>query len=356
MSRPRTVDARPTVSDWTGTDGATENPRQTRLSFSSDTSARSNHKNLSLVFSPSFDDSLYGQAKAWIINHPGGNLAWDLATVSTATTPATSDISGAAVGGSPAGAVSINTATAYDSATKDLGFVQVQLDASSQTAEFDTADQLVADPVLAFELLRADPANHALAPDLSGLDESQGYLFTFSDVELYEASSDGRWTYIGGIQEESFDIRLNTETVSWTKSKPAVIVHQAVSAINADASFRLDHVDPRWLARAIDAVASDNASANTIDIVFDGRPRSTVTGAYVLQWRTIGGHVVRLSFPKAKLSVDGGYRPGDSNFTGMSFMLTGQASGANREVATMAISSVPVEQVLIPMSVAVSTP
>jgi hypothetical protein len=356
MSRPRIQDSRPSLTDWTGTGGATENPRQSSLSFTAQTGARSDHKNLTIDFGASFDDSVYGNTRVWLLNDPGADLAWEAIYAASASTPADTSIAGDTMGGSPGQAALIDSSVAYDSGTKDLGFVQVQMDATGASAAFDTGDEMRMNPVLVFDILRGDPANPALRPDISGVDEGEGYLFTYSDVELYEEDSTQSWTYIGSIREETFDITLATETVEWAKSKPRVIVQQAVSALNANASFQLDQVDPRWLARSLDTAALANSSDDSVDVVLDGRPRATLTQSYVLQWRTYGGHVVRLRLPRARLTPTGSFRPGDTQFAGMTFQLTGMASGADRQVAILSTSAVPVEQMLVPLNVTITTP
>lgn len=355
MSATRITDLVGSYSDWTGASGATENTNQTSLDFGTvAASASGTHKNLSVEFTAG-SSTVYDDIRFWLLNDRAWTAhTWYAKLVTTATTPATTALTGgAAIGTSPDGATKGAAGTYFNvSSNAAIRYLQLQLQVGSSPSVINQGNELLMNPILVTEFQRTAQATTKLRGDYTAIETyDQGYLFTFSDVNLYkiDGTGDGRWQLIAAIKEDSFDLNLAQERVEWMKGKPSATYHQAISKVMTECKFKVDMIDPKWMSLAFDTSATEDTTDNTVDVAIDTYTRPVQYPAWVIEWRMIGGFMARLYVPKGKLSLSGSLQPGGSEFAGAEFTLTGLANG-NRRVSTLRTSLTPIEQAMIPLT------
>lgn len=368
MSKPVIMDARPVTRKHAFTATTVANTLAATVVEELDmgtvsraaTPPNTNVQALTELFPTDFDDSVYETVRTWIAGNPlfSGHTwvgKW-LTDYPWAATQNASIVSGAAIPGNPWGGVgTVNEGAAssiYDAAANLLETFAIQLQVSPTAEIVNSELEKLMNPILTFELSREDAATTKLRYDKSLLDRSRGTMFTFTDVILYEVitiSSVDYWQPVMAIKDESFDIDMATETVDWENGKPLVTFHQAISKLKTDAKFTCYDCDPRWIARALHTTPQENTTNNTVEIEYEAISRPVLYGNYVMKWRTKGGHLVRVHVPRAALSLEGGYKPGEQDFAGRGFMLKGLASGPSNLVSRTHVSRVAMEEIQIPL-------
>lgn len=323
-------------------------------------------RGLTLKYAAGFDDSLYDDIRLWIVNmldltdHSVEIAVDDRVALVFPTGTADVAISGsqlAAYDPYHANSIFANGAVAdiYTPATKLLESILIQAQGGTAPETFDWSKVYMPNPALVIEMPRVDKDVTSLSADYDTMDIIGGQLFTFSEVELYgireNANGDEMWQLIAQIKDQSFDINDGEEVITWTKGKPAIPYHQAISEVMTEVKFQLDEETPKFIASAFDEVAVDNATDATIDFSLTGLSRPVVYQKFGVQWYTQGGFLVRKILPKVKLVKSGSMTPGGDDFAGSEYTMTTLAADSfSKVLSTLKVTKVPTEQLIIPLT------
>jgi hypothetical protein len=371
MSIPSIFDVRPYFQEHAFTASAAISGVASPTRLSSQTgidlgsvgaSANSAQRGLTIQFESAFDDSVFEETRAWIMNLPGfASHKFVIAAASGQSFTAgaaTAIITGIDHPGNPYQAA--KWTSSYDSPSKRIRALLLQLQIGAAPALHNQALSMLTNPVLVVEFQRRNSTITSLPTNQQMFDSlGEGELFTFSDVSIYEVRTNPAdltkemWQYWGAVREETVQPNWGTDRVDWVKGKPTVTFHQALARIMSEVSFQLADPGPYLLAKAWDTNATTNEANNTVEISLNAVTRPTIKSHFVFEWRTQGGFIVRARYPKATMTIQG-YTPGASNFAELPITLTGLATGINREACLLAFTQTPSEQIFLPLTYTVA--
>ena len=358
----------PTWSQWTGAintvpTAGTETEDIESVDFGTVAPGdNSNAIGLSIEFPSNFDDTIHTEgARLFLINKPlavfaGNTIAAEIEAGATFPALALDDPlagpSAAVLGGSYAKAAAVHTLATtaeYDATDKRIADILVQLQVSATPAQRWVGGEIFSCPLLTLVTPRTDydTENRIMRADVIGADLESGHLYNYPNTRLYFIYNYGEateaWYLIEDAMESTIEFEPTKEFTQAMKGRTQVVIHEAVSAVNATLRFTSQQLTPMLEAIAMQTDATRNASLRQVQVDINGC--ACINGvkefAWAMEYQTQGGFLCQKIIPRGTLKFSGAYGGGDS-FTEYGFEVTAKSYGNCRTVAKSTYSDTPV--------------
>ena len=360
----------PKKSEWTGAfdtiaTAGTEIPDIDILDMgTASAGANTDAKAFTVEFESDFGDSVQDNLKLYMLNLPEfTGHTWAAEFEADAKFPLVS--LSAVLGGATAHTIKGNpwdtvqtfgkrdSATEYDGTAKRVETILLQLQLAGGAKTWSQGLSLYECPIAAVEIIRGTGTELGLEEPLDALtSEEKGHLFVFSGVRLYRETAAGNWRFYGSIVDDTIEINTDQEQVEFRRDKPLATFHRAVSDATASWNFEISNPDPDLEARALQTTASNNAARDTREVIHGANPCNpgVSESAFILEWRTLGGHLVRYRMPRGVLTMAGSFSPGAGDFGSQAFTLEALTSGTSKTLVELTWSNHPTEVCFLPIT------